>query len=71
MPEWQKFKLKITNNNIKINLIEYESNELNKIPENYKSQLTAYPTLLITDYNNSNNNKKLEGYYDILNYLNT
>ena len=65
MPKWSKFKNYITNNKININLLEYDGNELDKLPDNYKSQLASFPTLFV------NNNKKYEGYDDILNYLNT
>ena len=65
MPKWLEFKLHITDNKLNVNLLEYESNEINNIPNNYKSQLTSYPTLFVND------DKKYEGYNDILNYLNT
>jgi thiol-disulfide isomerase/thioredoxin len=65
MPKWSELKRYITNNKININLLEYESHEFNNIPNNYKSQITGFPTLFV------NNDKKYEGYDEILNYLNT
>ena len=56
------------NNKININFQEYESNKLDNLSNNYKSQLVGFPTLFVT--NNNIINKKLEGYDDIINYLN-
>jgi thiol-disulfide isomerase/thioredoxin len=64
IPKWLEFKLYTTDNKLNVNLLEYESNELDNLPNNYKSQLVGFPTLFIND------NEKYEGYDDIINYLN-
>ena len=70
MPEWQKFKLNIVNNNNyknNIRLVEYESSGMDKLPDNYKSQLAGFPTLFYTT--NNIISQKFEGYDEIINYL--
>ena len=64
IPKWLDFKVYATDNKLNVNLLEYESNELDNLPNNYKSQLVGFPTLFIDD------KEKYEGYDDIINYLN-
>jgi len=62
-PKWLDLKLKVIDNNLNINLSEYESGELQKLPDNYRQQLAGFPTLFIDD------KEKYEGYDEIKNYL--
>jgi thiol-disulfide isomerase/thioredoxin len=64
MPKWLEFKLHATDNKLNVNLLEYESKDFNNLPDNYKSQIVGFPTLFV------NNDKKYEGYDDMINCLN-
>jgi len=64
MPKWYDFKIYVTDKKLNVNLLEYESNEIDNLSNKYKSQLVGFPTLFVND------NEKYEGYDDILNYLN-
>ena len=61
MPKWLEFKLHATDNKLNVNILEYESKDLDKLPDNYKNQIEGFPTLFV--------NEKYEGYDDIINYL--
>ena len=62
-PKWLDFKLKAIDNKLNVNLLDYESEELQKLPDNYRKQLSGFPTLFIND------KEKYEGYDEIENYL--
>jgi thiol-disulfide isomerase/thioredoxin len=62
-PKWLDFKLKAVDNKLNVNLLDYESEELQKLPDNYRKQLAGFPTLFIND------KEKYEGYDEIINYL--
>jgi thiol-disulfide isomerase/thioredoxin len=61
-PKWLDLKLKAIDNKLNVNLLDYESEELQKLPDNYRKQLAGFPTLFIND-------EKYEGYDEIENYL--
>ena len=62
-PKWLDLKLKAIDNKLNVNLLDYESDELHKLPDNYRKQLSGFPTLFIDD------KEKYEGYDEIKNYL--
>ena len=65
LAEWLDFKQYVIDNNLNIKTIEYEKNDLDNLPEQYKSNIKGFPTLFTDD------DKIYEGYDDIINYLKT
>jgi thiol-disulfide isomerase/thioredoxin len=63
IPKWLELKVYAIDNKLNINLLEYESKELDKLPDYYKKQIVGFPTLFIDD------KEKYEGYDNIINYL--
>jgi thiol-disulfide isomerase/thioredoxin len=62
-PKWLDLKLKAIDNKLNVNLLDYESEELQKLPDNYKKELAGFPTLFIND------KEKYEGYDEIILYV--